>query len=109
MEQFVALLLWRFGDKEGGIIELSWGWMWWFGREENLRRVKRVGGGWLVFKNLMLWALEGDHGGSGSFLSTYWLVPSLGDRILFWQPWCGVTPLKSLFPVLFSCSSDKLL
>jgi hypothetical protein len=36
------------------------------------------------------------------------MVAGRGDRILFWHNlWCGETPLKTLFPVLFSCSSNK--
>ena len=69
------------------------------------------GGGWSSLK------LRGSHGcglwkgimlGRDLFFQHIELVPGQGDRILFWHDsWCGMTPLKTLFPVLFSCSSDK--
>uniref|UniRef100_A0A2N9J5V1 Reverse transcriptase domain-containing protein n=1 Tax=Fagus sylvatica TaxID=28930 RepID=A0A2N9J5V1_FAGSY len=93
-------------------------WLWRFGREENhlWRRVivakyELEGGGWSSleprgFHGCGLWKgimLGRDH----FFLHTE-MVPGQGDRILFWHDsWFGMTPLKSLFPVMFSCSSDK--
>ena len=93
-------------------------WMWRFGREEThlWRRVIVAkygleGGGWSSIKP------KGSHGcglwkgimlGWDLFFQHVELVPGYGDMILFWHDtWCGVTPLKSLFPVLFSCSSNK--
>jgi hypothetical protein len=93
-------------------------WLWRFGREENhlWRRVIVAkygleGGGWSSLKP------RGSHGcglwkgimlGRDLFFQHIELVPGQGDRILFWHDsWCGMTPLKSLFLVLFSCSSDK--
>ncbi len=36
------------------------------------------------------------------------LVAGMGDRIRFWHDhWCGSVPLKTLFPVLFSCSASR--
>jgi hypothetical protein len=36
------------------------------------------------------------------------LVAGLGDRIRFWHDkWCGDAPLKTIFPVLFACSSSR--
>jgi hypothetical protein len=46
--------------------------------------------------------------GRDKFCSYIELVAGRGDRVLFWHDiWCGGIPLKSLFPVLFSCSSNK--
>uniref|UniRef100_A0A2N9G0Y7 Uncharacterized protein n=1 Tax=Fagus sylvatica TaxID=28930 RepID=A0A2N9G0Y7_FAGSY len=89
-----------------------------FGIEETLlwRRVIAEkygleGGGWISRK------LKGLHGcGLWKGIMSDWdffsqhmmLVAGRGDRILFWHDlWCGETPLKTLFPVLFSCSSNK--
>jgi hypothetical protein len=93
-------------------------WMWRFGREENhlWRRVIAAkygleAGGWSSLKprgshGCGLWkGIMVDH---DLFFQHIELVPGLGDRILFWHDsWCGMIPLKSLFLVLFSCSSDK--
>uniref|UniRef100_A0A2N9FD38 SMP-LTD domain-containing protein n=1 Tax=Fagus sylvatica TaxID=28930 RepID=A0A2N9FD38_FAGSY len=93
-------------------------WLWRFGREENhlWRRVivAKYGldmGGWFSLKP------RGTHGcglwkgimlGRDLFSQHIELIPGQGNRILFWHDsWCGMTPLKSLFPVMFSCSSDK--
>uniref|UniRef100_A0A2N9EUJ9 Reverse transcriptase zinc-binding domain-containing protein n=1 Tax=Fagus sylvatica TaxID=28930 RepID=A0A2N9EUJ9_FAGSY len=64
-----------------------------------------------------LWRSRGSHGcglwkgimsGRDHFFLHTEVVPGQGDRILFWHDsWSGMTPLKSLFPVMFSCSSDK--
>jgi hypothetical protein len=50
-----------------------------------------------------VWSLEGDFVGQHVEL-----VAGKGDRVRFWHNvWCGETPLKTLFPMLFSCSSNK--
>ena len=50
-----------------------------------------------------MWSLEGDFVGQHVEL-----VAGKGDRVLFWHNvWCGETPLKTLFPMLFSCSFNK--
>uniref|UniRef100_A0A2N9GEV9 TIR domain-containing protein n=1 Tax=Fagus sylvatica TaxID=28930 RepID=A0A2N9GEV9_FAGSY len=93
-------------------------WLWRFGREDShlWRRVIAAkygleGGGWFskqpkgthgcsLWKGIML--------GRDRFRSHIELVAGKGDRILFWHDmWCGGIPLKSLFLVLFSCSSNK--
>ena len=93
-------------------------WMWWFGIEEThlWRRVIAEkygveGGDWIMKKP------KGPHGcglwkgimlGWDFFSQNVRMVAGRGDRILFWHYlWCGETPLKTLFPVLFSCSSNK--
>ncbi len=93
-------------------------WMWWFGIEEThlWRRVIAEkygveGGGWITKKP------KGPHGcglwkgimlGWDFFSQNVRMVAGRGDRIVFWHYlWCGETPLKTLFPVLFSCSSNK--
>jgi hypothetical protein len=46
--------------------------------------------------------------GQDFFFQHIEMVTGRGARILFWHDlWCGETPLKTLFPVLFSCSSNK--
>jgi hypothetical protein len=93
-------------------------WLWRFGREENhlWRRVIVAkygieGGGWTSKKpfgphRCGLW--KGILSGWDFFFHHVELVAGKGDRILFWHDmWCGVTPLKTLFPMLFSCSSNK--
>ncbi len=36
------------------------------------------------------------------------LVAGLGNRIRFWHDkWCGDAPLKTMFPILFDCSSSR--
>ena len=92
--------------------------MWWFGREEShlWRRVIVAkygleGGGWSSIKP------KGTHAcglwkvimsGRDFIFQHVELVAGKGDRILFWHDiWCGETSLKTLFPVLFSCSSNK--
>jgi hypothetical protein len=93
-------------------------WLWRFSREENhlWRRVivAKYGldrGGWSSLKP------RGTHGcglwkgimlGRDLFFQHIEMILGQGNRILFWHDsWCGMTPLKSLFPVMFSCSSDK--
>jgi hypothetical protein len=92
--------------------------MWWFGREEShlWRRVIVAkygleGGGWSSIKpkgthGCGLW--KGIMSGRDFIFQHVELVAGKGDRILFWHDiWCGETSLKTLFPVLFSCSSNK--
>uniref|UniRef100_A0A2N9EW14 Reverse transcriptase domain-containing protein n=1 Tax=Fagus sylvatica TaxID=28930 RepID=A0A2N9EW14_FAGSY len=93
-------------------------WMWRFGREEDhlWRRViaAKYGvewGGWISKK------VKGAHGcglwkgilsGWDLFHQNVELVAGLGDRIRFWHDkWCGDAPLKTMFPVLFACSSSS--
>jgi hypothetical protein len=94
-------------------------WMWRFGIEEtHLQRRVIVakygleGGGWILKKpkgphGCGLW--KGIMSGWDFFFQHVKMVAGRGDRTLFWHNlWCGETPLKTLFPVLFSCSSNKI-
>ena len=93
-------------------------WLWRFGRKENhlwrwviVAKYGLEGGGWSSLKprgshSCGLW--KGIMLGRDLFFHHIELVLGQGDKILFWHDsWCGMTPLKTLFPVLFSCSSDK--
>jgi|UniRef100_A0A2N9JBP0 hypothetical protein len=92
--------------------------MWRFGREEDhlWRRViaAKYGvdwGGWKSKKangahGCSLW--KGILSGWDFFKQHVELVAGLGNRIRFWHDsWCGDVPLKSMFPVLFACSSAR--
>ena len=93
-------------------------WLWRFGCEEThlWRRVivAKYGvewGGWISKK------IRGPHGcslwkgilfGWDFFKQHVELVAGMGDRIRLWHDhWCGSVPLKTLFPVLFSCSASR--
>ena len=93
-------------------------WMWRFGMEEThlWRRVIAEkygveGGGWFSKTpkgphGCGLW--KGIMSGWDFFSQKVRMIAGRGNRILFWHDlWCGETPLKTLFPVLFSCSSNK--
>uniref|UniRef100_A0A2N9GD56 Reverse transcriptase domain-containing protein n=1 Tax=Fagus sylvatica TaxID=28930 RepID=A0A2N9GD56_FAGSY len=93
-------------------------WMWWFGMEEThlWRRVIAEkygveGRGWFSKTpkgphGCGLW--KGIMSGWDFFSQKVRMIAGRGNRILFWHDlWCGETPLKTLFPVLFSCSSNK--
>jgi hypothetical protein len=43
-----------------------------------------------------------------AFMEQIEFVGGVGNRIRFWYDrWCGVTPLKDLFPLLFTCSTNR--
>jgi hypothetical protein len=45
--------------------------------------------------------------GWGTLLEQIRFSVGRGDRIRFWKDkWCGDTPLKDLFPLLFLCSAN---
>uniref|UniRef100_A0A2N9HQT2 Reverse transcriptase domain-containing protein n=1 Tax=Fagus sylvatica TaxID=28930 RepID=A0A2N9HQT2_FAGSY len=93
-------------------------WLWRFGAEEShlWRRViaAKYGeewGGWQSkpyrgSHGCGLW--KGISGGWGTLLEQITFSAGRGDRIRFWlDKWCGDTPLKDLFPLLFLCSTNR--
>ncbi len=93
-------------------------WLWRFGVEKHhlWRRV-------IVAKYGMEWGgwrskpCRGTHGcglwksislGWDVFMERVEFTVGKGDRIKFWSDkWCGNSPLKDLFPILFLCSTDR--
>uniref|UniRef100_A0A2N9I4J4 Reverse transcriptase domain-containing protein n=1 Tax=Fagus sylvatica TaxID=28930 RepID=A0A2N9I4J4_FAGSY len=93
-------------------------WLWKFGKEDThlWRRViaSKYGldcGGWMTKKPIgthgcSLW--KGIFAGWVFFNQQVELVAGLGTRIRFWHDkWCGEVPLKSMFPLLFACSTSR--